>query len=50
MTKRTLIIAKRVAPALMEMIKCAIELSDATKPKRICGGGLKKIATSTTTI
>lgn len=47
MPNRAEIISTRVAPATMEMIKCEIELFDAIKPKRICGGGLKRTATST---
>jgi hypothetical protein len=50
MNSRTEIRSTRVAPAIIEMIKCELVLSDATKPKQKRGAGLKKTATSTTTI
>lgn len=40
----------RVAPAIMETIKCEVELSDAIKPTLTCGDGSKKTETNTTTI
>lgn len=43
-------IPTRVTPATMEMVRCEIELSAATKLRATCGVGSKRTATNTTTI